>query len=451
MSFYPSQQPDPNEDMMMDHNQYQMYQQQNSQPMPQQLQIPMAGQIPQYSQFAPEHLFQQQQQQQGSEGFDGMNFVPPSQINDFSNGGVGGYPQYEQQLFQQQQQQPQPFHQSEFQQPDFGVGMIPQHDQLQQQQHQQQQHQHHHQHQQPAWVNDFSNLSIQQQHQHQNQQQNQGTKSDWHQQYMQQQQQQPNTLQHQSNFQQMTPNYAMGSYQMRNTATTMTPMFHNQTEHQQQHKLEEEQRAFEKQFDMIEKQLQNESVTTEENTNQDEAKEEFARIARKAETSMKTIDSHDSEMNEKFQNSQFLKLMSSIGNRQVELEGDKLVTSDSKEDIREKGIPETITATNPTITTAPRDTLEGQFTLQGPSNPDFAREMYDQIPALAEQSARIISGGQVQMSDWVEDYDTISDTPSKLETDSNNNPNVRPFRKGQIVDHHWDEMYRDYRHDDDYF
>ena len=74
---------------MMDHNQYQMYQQQNSQPMPQQLQIPMAGQIPQYSQFAPEHLFQQQQQQQGSEGFDGMNFVPPSQFNDFSNGGVG--------------------------------------------------------------------------------------------------------------------------------------------------------------------------------------------------------------------------------------------------------------------------------------------------------------------------------------------------------------------------
>lgn len=363
-----------------------------------------------------------------------------------------------------------------------------------------QQHQHQqHQHQQPAWVNDFSNLSIQQQHQHQNQQQNQGTKSDWHQQFMQQQQQQPNTLQHQSNFQQMTPNYAMGSYQMRNTATTMTPMFHNQTEHQQQHKLEEEQRALEKQFDMIEKQLQNESVTTEENTNQDEAKEEFARIARKAETSMKTIDSHDSEMNEKFQNSQFLKLMSSIGNRQVELEGDKLVTSDSKEDIREKGIPETITATNPTITTAPRDTLEGQFTLQGPSNPDFAREMYDQIPrpkpantafphpssgdSEHEQqqepndphqntlpdplahiqdgqlsdindpltAARIISGGQVQMSDWVEDYDTISDTPSKLETDSNNNPNVRPFRKGQIVDHHWDEMYRDYRHDDDYF
>ncbi|KHC58319.1 hypothetical protein MGE_04656 [Candida albicans P75010] len=363
-----------------------------------------------------------------------------------------------------------------------------------------QQHQHQqHQHQQPAWVNDFSNLSIQQQHQHQNQQQNQGTKSDWHQQFMQQQQQQPNTLQHQSNFQQMTPNYAMGSYQMRNTATTMTPMFHNQTEHQQQHKLEEEQRALEKQFDMIEKQLQNESVTTEENTNQDEAKEEFARIARKAETSMKTIDSHDSEMNEKFQNSQFLKLMSSIGNRQVELEGDKLVTSDSKEDIREKGIPETITATNPTITTAPRDTQEGQFTSQGPSNPDFAREMYDQIPrpkpantafphpssgdSEHEQqqepndphqntlpdplahiqdgqlsdindpltAARIISGGQVQMSDWVEDYDTISDTPSKLETDSNNNPNVRPFRKGQIVDHHWDEMYRDYRHDDDYF
>lgn len=139
MSFYPSQQPDPNEDMMLDPNQYPMYQQQNSQAMPQ----PMAGQIPQYGQFAPEHLFQQQQQQQqqhqqGSEGFDGMNLMPPSQYNDFSNGGVGGYPQYEQQHFQQQQA----FHQPEFQQPELGVGMIPQHDQQHQQQNHQQQQQH---------------------------------------------------------------------------------------------------------------------------------------------------------------------------------------------------------------------------------------------------------------------------------------------------------------------
>lgn len=369
---------------------------------------------------------------------------------------------------------------------------------MQQQQQQQQQHQHQHQHQQPGWVNDFSNLSIQQQQQQQQHrhQQNQGTKSDWHQQFM-QQQSQSNNLQHQSNFQQMTPNYAMGSYQMRNGTTTMTPMFQNQTEHQQQHKFEEEQRAFEKQFDLIEKQLQNEPVTTEENINQDEAKEEFARIARKAETSMKTIDSHDSEMNEKFQNSQFLKLMSSIGNRKVELEGDKLVTSDSKEDIREKGIPET-TTTTPTITSS-MNSQEAQFRLQGPSNPDSARQMYDQIPRpkpaniamphplsgdnIQDQqqesndphqnslpdplahiqdgqlsdindpltAARIISGGQVQTNDWVEDYDTISDAPSGLESNSNHNQNARPFRKGQIVDHHWDEMYRDYRHDDDYF
>ena len=36
------------------------------------------------------------------------------------------------------------------------------------------------------------------------------------------------------------------------------------------------------------------------------------------------------------------------------------------------------------------------------------------------------------MSDWVEDYDTISDTPSKPETDSNNNQTYVPLEKVKL-------------------
>ena len=65
--------------------------------------------------------------------------------------------------------------------------------------------------------------------------------------------------------------------------------------------------------------------------------------------------------------------MSSIGNRKVELEGDKLVTSDSKEDIREKGIPESEAQT----AFASHQELHQQATL---NNPDYHQPMFDQTP-----------------------------------------------------------------------
>ncbi|EMG50270.1 hypothetical protein SBY92_003614 [Candida maltosa Xu316] len=332
---------------------------------------------------------------------------------------------------------------------------------VQQQQHKQQ----NLQFQQGGWVNDFSNLSIQKKPQQQ-------MKSDWQQQFMQQSahpMQQQQVQPQQPYLQQMTPNYTTGGYQMRTNLAA--PSFQNQTEHQQSHKLEEEQRRFENEFAMIEKHLQaeqqEEQVVGDAEIN-DIAKEKFAETARKVEDSIKTKTYNDSEMQAKFENSQFLKLMSSIGNRQVELEGDKLVTADSKEDIREKGIPETDAQTNKPFAAAQQ--------INNNENPDYHQPMYDQVPVAStfpiisneeveEQTqkepdnkqenrlpdplahildgqlndindpltaARIISGGQVQMKDWVEDYD-------------------RPFRKGQIVDHHWDEMYQDYRHDDDFY
>lgn len=359
--------------------------------------------------------------------------------------------------------------------------------------------QHHHpvqqqQQQNGGWVNDFSNLSIQQTPQ---------AKSDWQQQFMQQNQNVTHHHQHQhqpqvqqSNFQQMTPNYALGnSYQMRSNVVPMaSPVFQNQSEHQQSHKLEEEQRRFENEFALIEKHLaaeqqqqQQEEVNTQEVDIDNIAKEKFAETARLVEDTIKSKTYDDFEMKKKFENSQFLKLMSSIGNRKVELEGDKLVTSDSKEDIREKGIPESEAQT----AFASHQELHQQATL---NNPDYHQPMFDQTPessrdptgragvnvaqqpvqdTAAEQenpqenrlpdplahiqdgqlsdindpltAAKVISGGQVQTKDWIEDFD------NEPEIKQQSAHNERPFRKGQIVDHHWDEMYHDYRHDDDYY
>ncbi|RCK57912.1 hypothetical protein Cantr_06886 [Candida viswanathii] len=356
--------------------------------------------------------------------------------------------------------------------------------------------QHHHPAQQQqqfqqngAWVNDFSNLSIQQKPQ---------TKSDWHQQFMQQSQSVAHQPQaQQPGFQQqMTPNYAMGnSYQMRTNVMPVAPVYQNQTEHQQAHKLEEEQRQFENEFDLVEKHLAEqqqqqaqEGVVADADIN-DIAKEKFAETARKVEDTIKSKNYDDSEMQKKFENSQFLKLMSSIGNRKVELEGDKLVTSDSKEDIREKGIPETESQTS----FAAHQEQQQQQQQATSNNPDYHQPMFDRSPqpvpaplrtgvnaptenvqeAAPQQedphenklpdplahildgqlsdindpltAAKVISGGQVQTHDWMEDFDDEPSTRTHPETVE------RPFRKGQIVDHHWDEMYHDYRHDDDYY
>ncbi|CAI5760570.1 unnamed protein product [Candida verbasci] len=332
-----------------------------------------------------------------------------------------------------------------------------------------------------AWINDFSNLSIEQQHA-QNQAQSIGLKNDWHQQFMQnqqqQQQQRQNHILQQKNHepqqfrQQFTPAYINSGLQYRSQMST--PQFSQQSEHQQVHKIESSDAQFKDQFDMIEKELNETQQQFNEQMTSDIEKEEFAESARKVESSMKSINSQDSTMNDKFANSKFLKLMSSIGDKQVELEGDKLVNSKTKNDLRGENELENIQ-----ISKTP--------TTSNTTNPDYHKPMHNEIhthtsnhnwngetlsnqPSEQEEivdhpqnklpdplahikdgdlndindpltAARLISGGQVKPRNWEEDDDwLVNDTPQLN----------RPFRKGQIVDHQWDEMYTDYRHDDDF-
>ncbi|KAI5963117.1 uncharacterized protein KGF55_002909 [Candida pseudojiufengensis] len=203
---------------------------------------------------------------------------------------------------------------------------------------------------QQGWVNDFSNLSIE--HQKLNQQHN-----NWNQQFNQQrssqqlgpireqqQQHQPQQHNYHHAHQQYHPNYSMGNFQDRLQMNAI-PQYNQQSEHQEMHKLQNQHQQFENEFDILEKELseqQQEQQASEIAVDDlDSDKEKFAQTAKLVESSMNQINSQDSNMNEKFQNSEFLKLMSSISNKQVELEGDKLVNSENKQDVREVGVPQT--------------------------------------------------------------------------------------------------------------
>ncbi|RLV96586.1 hypothetical protein JA1_000115 [Spathaspora sp. JA1] len=321
---------------------------------------------------------------------------------------------------------------------------------------------------QAGWVNDFSNLSINQQPQQQHPVQ---IKNDWQQQFMQQRQQQ---VQHQSqtatstNISQVMPSYANGSYNYSMNMAQSRPIYAQQSEHQEVHKLEQQQQQFENEFDMIEKEIMaheklNSQIPQEDavqieiaDSNSSMDKEQFAQTARKVQTAMMSSNSQDEEMQNKLNNSNFLKLMNSIGNRNVELEGDKLVDVASGQDVRDKD-PETLG----------RPPIDKHFFVHKPMHDAGFSEEFQQLPQQQSSNfedpahqnklpdplahikdgqlsdindpltaARIISGGQVQTADWMDDDSWLDQTEPA------------PARN---INDRWQESYDDYRHDDDMF
>ncbi|KAK6203337.1 uncharacterized protein RJT21DRAFT_26345 [Scheffersomyces amazonensis] len=355
----------------------------------------------------------------------------------------------------------------------------------------------------PAWVSDFSNLSISQQPQpvQQSQANNLQGRSDWHQQFMQQSnnQMQIPSSQQQQQQPQFVPNYAQGMGMGMGMAMTNGPIFsqHQQlqqplqgqaTEHQEVHKMEQEHKHFENQFDMIEKELQDQELQQDEQVADqtglvdDSDKERFAETARKVETSMQNAKSSQ-ETKSKFQNSDFLKLMSSISTRQVELSGDKLVKTTNGEDIRQylsdplqdvrgedgrreqtHGFNEEINyhAIQHGVPAFPQQSVAGE-SIQHQQNmrPDV-NHLPDPLAHIKDgdlgdimdpfTAARVITGGQVNLGDWTEDLEDGDDDMmfGNSFTGSRHNAPRQQKPHSIMTDKHQQEVYDDYRHDDDF-
>ncbi|KAF3992409.1 hypothetical protein FT663_00689 [Candidozyma haemuli var. vulneris] len=354
---------------------------------------------------------------------------------------------------------------------------------------QQQHHQQHHrqpqqgQNQQNRWIQDFNGLSIDNRQTGQQGQHGQQGKSDWHRQFMNQQnvqhQAQPQLQHNMTNYQmgsmgQMGHMGQMGQYRYQGAQAMNSPQ--NQKA-QVEADLLENSEALDSHFDQLEKELaMEEQVDSEEASISEIDKEQFVKAARDVQRSMRSEKNQKSdETTSKFEQSNFLKLMNSISDRKVELsqQGDKLVETASGEDIRkhlsdplkyekdpnyhqqpheaQTATPAPIPSVVPNEPQVTRESENVQNHLPDPLAHIKDGQLPDNLSAL--QAAKIISGGQVNDRTWMEDESWLSGPsyPAGVASGmSGGLPSGNSSSGNSIMEPHWQEVYDDYRHDDDY-
>lgn len=300
------------------------------------------------------------------------------------------------------------------------------------------------------WVLDFSSMSI-----------TDAQKGGWHQQFnqhMSQQDQYPiqnNDIQQRQFMAQPTSSEAFQMNMRTNLSTTMnmnrnmnmnnaSPGF--KTEHREMH----ETAFFDSQFDELEKELQ--EASEQQDALDESEKERFAETARKVKSSMLQGSSLQlEETSQKFQNSNFLKLMNSIGNRQVELEGDKLVEKEGQKvqfvepqetyvsmvpmaDGREIDYHKPLHPF-PTITEERKQQLRDEHINHLPDPLAHLKDGDLANFTSPLEAAKIVSGNQVKTQDWMEDDQWLDQTGPASQ-------------RSQIMSDEWQEVFDDYRHDD---
>lgn len=337
---------------------------------------------------------------------------------------------------------------------------------------------------QPGWVQDFGSMHLEDGAQMQNPQQHRQSpalQADWHLQFMKQghTQTQQNLQNNQQHGHSVNQNYqtgysGMNSYAMRGGAYQPAPQMNAPQQHQSQNV--DMAVDFDSEFDRIERELQTENVPAEATTtaatsavgDDDVEKEQFADVARQVKESMLNRKAISQETSAKIENSEFLKLMTSISERKVELnsEKDKLVERELGSDIREHlsdplrheratpdyhepqfgagGAPapaDHVTAGHVPGHVPQTQSPESSLPLLRLHLPDPLAHIRDGAllgDLTPLQAARIVSGGQVESNKWMEDEAWT--------------PRFNMRRGGpQLMDPAAQEVYDDYRHDDTSF
>lgn len=294
------------------------------------------------------------------------------------------------------------------------------------------------------WIHDFNGLSLRErQSQNQNQALNQGLnhgKSDWHLQFMKMNQaQSQQNVQQSQQFQQLHNQLQygqMGGLGMNRLSQMNTQYAQQFQNHDVLDSMKEDSMKvddqFAERFDALEREIA-EQQTEKAEFSDDLEKEQFAEAARQVKSLMtRKVAGHSEETASKFQQSDFLKLMLSISDREVEISenGDKLVTKNSGTDIREhlsdplRDVRGESLSHERTISEA----LRGEAPSGLPANlqpshipqPPTQREsdavrghLPDPLAHIKDgdlngdlsslQAAQVISGGQVNSENWMED------------------------------------------------
>lgn len=211
-------------------------------------------------------------------------------------------------------------------------------------------------------------------------------------------------------------------------------------------------KAWDDQFDQVSKKI---DAMEQVEAQQDESeKEQFAEAARRVQTVMtSSAPLLPSDTASKFEQSNFLKLMSQISNRELEMskEGDNFVAKESGQDVRqylsdplrderlELNANEPLSAADIITPSQSEGVITNESVNVRNSLPDPLAHIRDGelLPNLTPlQAARIISGGQVTRQDWFED--------ESWEV-------RRPGSRNTMLEKEEQDVYDDYRNDDDFF
>lgn len=306
---------------------------------------------------------------------------------------------------------------------------------------------------QQQWAQDFNRLSLGNNTQMRPEQGRQAQTANWSQQFLQHKQQNAPTqsFRPESSYSMQQPMFNQVNLQMMQGQQMMQQM--NREQNQMNDVDQIDSKAFDAHFDQISKEM--DEMEQVETTKEDPDKEAFAKAARQVENHMtSTTPLVSAETSSKFQQSNFLKLMSMISNREVEVskEGDTLVVA-SGEDFREylsdplKHERSEINGAEATEAmksgTVPQESQGGTITnesahirshLPDPLAHIKDGELLGDLSSL--QAARVISGGQVEKENWMEDQSWDFD--------------MRPRTKNSLLNRYEQEVYDDYRNDDDF-
>ena len=336
----------------------------------------------------------------------------------------------------------------------------------------------------PAWVEDFGKMKLESGPQ-------QGQTADWSRQFQQSHPQMGQMGQMNqpamTNGQQMRSAPMMGlmglmyhGMPMASHAPIAAPQFQNQLEHQQNHKLEQQEKQFADKFAEIEQELAEESQQQHHEQqgadDRDLERDQFARIAQEINTTVGEKTLGDAELQAKFAQLGFMNLMHRVANKQVELDGDQLRDTATGEQAKVEQDDTTVPLSQPVSAplrlpdyhapmhepvvtrVAPPSALES---MERPEErPEHQNKLPDPLAHIADGAladitdplmmAQVVLGGQVQRQAWLDaDVDWMDATGPYQPK-----PYVPPGRGSDgprsILNPHEQEVFDDYRHDDDY-
>lgn len=331
-----------------------------------------------------------------------------------------------------------------------------------------------------GWINDFDNLSLNSGMVNQPnlnvQQFNQFNNSQNHAQIPQNQGHTQQFNQHQAsgNYNQYSQ-YNQRSFPLNMRTNLSTPL--QPPEHSEIHQYEQN---IDKQFELMENELKDLEQEAQ-GQNLEHNHEEFAKIAKNVENSMLKAfenNSNNPELLDKLKNSEFLNLMGKVGNRNVELKGEEFVENQNPTSTIRDSHNENINYhharydfdknshhdntqdfndVNANNLSRPdlRDYTSEEPLQQSEPRPDQENKLPDPLAHIKDgqlsdisdplMMAQIISGGQVKSKDWL-DADTDWMDSDYIPKSQRNRP-----LKRSIMTEHEQQVFDDYRNDDDFY